>query len=260
MFRFFPQLFALACTALLLSSSAEADSAQSVLIPPNKRILSYYNKPFDSLNRKERWLIGVHGLRGTPLHRREWAVRQIERTVNRQIVPIRTYYLRASENPSFRVKEITVNFVMKRAGANGYDDRVLDISFASEHVPAVAGRPPLVDRGYTFRLSAANNIASAFFYRSDLTKVSLLPLDSLKLIPEKEYTVVLKFETDSVSFMLNNKNIGSYSSRELNTGMIALTGGWIPITINELKISALGADGTEAEYSGLVPQFHRGGT
>lgn len=230
-----------------------------MLIPKNKRILSYYEKPFESLSKRERWLIGVHGLRGTPLHRRDWGVRQIERTVNRQLVPIRTYYLRASENPDFRLDEVVLKFMLQKHGANGFDDRILDISFAAEYIPAVAGRPPLADRAYTLRLSAADSLPSAFFYRSDLAKVDLLDLSSLKLSPEKEYTAKIKFSDSEIVFLLDDQLIGRHSGERLDYGMLALTAGWVPVKIRELNITAHSAtDSSSAEYSGLVPQFHRG--
>lgn len=249
-------LIAICVTAACSAAPVLAERQRSVLIPPHRQSLAYYKRPAEQLRHSERWQIIVHGLRGTPLHTRDWGVRQVERTRNRQLVPIRSYFLRASEDPDFRLHEALLSFTMKTGLSNGFDDRVLDISFGWEYQPGVGGRAARADRCYTLRLSATKKIQSSFFFRSNLTSLTLLDMSELTLTPGKRYTAKVKFSPTAVDFFLGDRHLGRHRGQDLDRGMFGLTAGWVPVFIDELKISAQsGSDGALREFSGLVPQF-----
>lgn len=235
---------------------AEPQSDSSILLPPQNREL--YERPFEELSSAQVRKIRVHGLRNAALHPDFWSPLKVDRTINRVITPMRRFYLRHSEDPNFRLHEIWARFAFASVTEEQMEEKphardpVLDIGFAEEFVPGAFNRPePKVDRGYVLRLSAFPQLHSGIYYRSRETLRLVAPAQVRTLQSGTEYQLRAFFRDSSVTVMLNDSPLVSYSEAGLKRGLISLTTGWRPLQMEELSVAG-SIDQTQRELSGLI--------
>jgi len=222
----------------------EYSPLENSILLPLPRDIGVYDKDISSLNHKQQWRVKIHGLRMAPLHPGVWGVRKIDRTENRQLIPIRPFFLRISEDPNFIAEKITLWFMFERAKKKHIvklPERkapVLDIGFSGEYEKGLPGGRALRDRGYTARLTGYPRLASGIYYRSH-TKFKLQAKGSFPLLETgREYKMELRLMEQMTVVILDEKPFAAIEGRHKN-GLISLTTSWLPITISHLEVKGI---------------------
>ncbi|MCB0324495.1 MAG: hypothetical protein KDD69_13025 [Bdellovibrionales bacterium] len=229
-------------TGVLFATGAYAESALQA--PPTDR--SIYDRDPRSLTKKERWKIRLHGLRVAALDPNVWAMRRIDRTDNRRLIPIRPYYLRASEDPTFRLTEILMTLRFDSASSHNIEQApathspVFEIGFGGKFVMGLPGERPAEDSGYAVRLSASPLVQNGLVYHSHANSV-LLQEGSPETTIEagQAYRLRLTVGAREAVLYVNEKPYFRYRStgeQELQAGLVSLVGDWLPVTVTDLTV------------------------
>ncbi len=220
-----------------------------------------YSKSRDALSKAEAWKIRLHGLRMAPLDPHVWAIRRIDQTDNRKLVPIRPYFLRASEQQTFRLKEVLLRFAFESVGAPQMLDApslhspVFDIEFAGEFRMGLPGRRPAEDSAYLYRVSSTPLFESGFFYRSFL-KSKRIDSAAYEFTPGRSYELRIATSSTDAEVFVDNKKIAAISGENFSSGLLSLIVGWHPIRVEKLEV--LGSlenkvgERSLVSYSGLL--------
>lgn len=186
-------------------------------------------------------VIAIHGIRLAALHPLIWEVRRIDRTENRQIVPIRPFYFRASESPEFRLAEIDLRMsfkAAKKAHMLKFPEQktaVLDIEFGGEYVKGLPGERDDRDSAYVARISASPQLASGIYYRSYDKFVLLVPIEPAQIESGRTYDVALKTDAGQMVLLLDGVEKARLKG-EYRRGLISLNVCWHPLTLEQLLI------------------------
>lgn len=219
-------------------------AADSVLIdaPADS---SLYDKSWDSLNVAQRRKLSLYGLRFAPLDPRIWGLRSIDVTESKILIPIRPFFLRASESKDFRVASIEVEFEFKKVSAALMEkhprehDPVLEVGFAGRYTRPESGRLPVEDTGFAARLSGFPQIASGL-YEHSRGHYTLLQACSLPTLETgRVYRAVLEFSTTNVDFVLDGSVCATLSRPNLQSGLLSIETSWSPVLFKKLDIRAL---------------------
>lgn len=233
---------------------------ESVLIEiPDRAILETYELPFESLNAKQKWNIRIHGLRLAALHPAIWSSLKRERTLNRTLVPIKRYFLRASEDPEFELKQADLRFRFKAVKPEYMQrmrhqkDPVFEIGFGGVFEEQSRLDAPLQDRNYALRLSAFPDIDSGLIERNQEQIQYLQKPAELLLGTGEWYDVQLRFERDTVQITVNGREYLSYNAADIARGMLSLQTSWHPIVLEHLLVEERRRDSAEPrKFSGLL--------
>ncbi|MBN8549785.1 MAG: hypothetical protein J0M12_10770 [Deltaproteobacteria bacterium] len=243
-----------ACAALCLASAlcCAAAAAQSVLVPAPAEN-SLYDRSWQELNSAQRRKLSLYGLRFAPLDPRVWGLRLIDVTESKILIPIRPFFLRASEAPQFTVQSILVEFQFKKTSAAIMEryprehDPILEIGFAAVYTQPQPGALPEKDHGLAVRLSAFPDIPSGFYERNR-DRTSLLQACSLPILETgKDYRAELRFTAKGVELFLDGIACASLSRPRLDQGLISLETSWSPVRFRKVEIRS-----ADAIYSGIM--------
>ncbi len=237
----------------------------TALSPPQS--LQLYSKPYTSLSEVQQWRMRIHGLRYVMLHPKVWGERVIERTENRQIVPMKPFVLRSSESDSYRLRTVNMNLAFRKfmgaiAAKRPHDtDGLLEIGLAGELKPGEPGKLPLVDRGYVVRLSSVPSMPSGLYYRSLSTYELLQKAAVAPLALGKRSKLRLSVDSEGVLVMLDDTKFISFKGKDIDKGLVSLRSGWYPTIIKNLEIigevSEAGNASTLVE-NGILTSLPRG--
>ena len=212
------------------------------------RLVAY--KPRNLLTEKEWWKIRIFGLRMAALDPKIWGILVSDRTDNRQLVPMRPYYLRASEDKSFRIEEISFKFKFQFANPGSLErsahvkESILEIGF-SEIISNVSSK------GKALRLSAFPAVKTGLYERSESTYKSV-ELAKENLLTGTDYKIHLQFKDNRLDVSLNDLPYLRLESSGLKEGMISLRSGWNPASIHDLQIKGRVNNEENFEASGIV--------
>ena len=254
---------AIAC--LLLSTGtciAEAHPAKgdSVLLAIPKN-LKAYNTPYEQLSAKAKWGLKRHALRYAMLHPKVWGLIRINKTQNRTLVPIRPFYLRASENKNFRLKTIELDFEFHKAKKNymkqvpHLKDPVLEIGLNQSYIPVPLQKDGKENKGYAFRLSAFPQVQSGIYFHSRGTYVKTQNATSNFLKVGTPYKVRLEVTPENTSLFINDSLFAELKDKDLSTGLVSLQTSWHPIKLKKLNVQGLlltNGKASSVNLSGLV--------
>lgn len=234
--------------------------AESLFLPPQNEAL--YKKSPLKLNDSEYWRIKIFGLRMVPLDPTIWALRKVDRTDNRRLVPIRPFYLRQSEKQNFLLEQVDINFSFSKVTAKEAmrvpfrKDALLEIEFAGRYRESLPYQDPKEDSAYGVRLSAFPNMPSGFYFRS---------YNNVKVIEEfmpnqiesgKQLDFSLKLDHNRVIAILSGIQLGEIKGRDLRRGLVSLETGWHPVSMNKLSLNvkSISSNGEVLEHvlSGLI--------
>lgn len=250
------------------SSSEARPTYQGILLaPPTTTQLAIYERPISSLSRNEKMRIKIHGLRLAPLHPLVWGTLARERTDNRNLVPIKRFFLRDSTDPNFRLSELTVNFHFKpvdpryMAQMPHQKDPVFEIGFGGRFSEKSISDPPIEDTANILRLSAFPRLRSGFFCRKH-ERYSELSQSSPALVEVKQsYQLKLKVNSNSASAFLNGELFSEIQGAELDHGLVSLQTSWHPVLVDSLSISGAVVRSGKREsisLSGLISKENDG--
>lgn len=226
---------------------------ESILLPvPGS--FDLYERSYRSLAGKSRWKIRMHGLRNAPLHPATWGMRREHRTLSRNLVAMRPFYLRASEDPEFSIQSISTRFnfeAVTEEQINGSPERftpLLDIGFAGTFAPLEGDIS--ADRTYYVRLSGSTRFPSGLYFRNH---------DSSTLIEElppvssgSPVNVTLEFKDRSVSVGLNDHTARTFElGQSTEKGYVYLHTDWHPLSMDKLVVSGT-KNSQPVTFSGLI--------
>jgi hypothetical protein len=270
-FRMFRKLAAelvktilIAIALVSFSAAAHCDGAGSVLLPPpDEKLLSQYEIPFNELHDRSKLRIKIYGLRLVPLHPLIWGTLKRERTNNRTMVPIKRYFLRASESRDFRLRSLETTFSFKNTKRRYMErmphqkDPLFEMGIGGKFEEQNLLDKPLRDRFVIVRLSAFPSLPSGIFERN-LERYSLLtPLMGEPLVVGRKYKADLQISGDCLEVRLDGELRATYCEPGLARGLISLQTSWHPIAMDNLRILAdppmdeTAAQGSQ-EFSGIV--------
>jgi|GEM_PF-1525030 len=227
---------------LLAPCLAQSDSERSVLLPVPTN-LSNYQRPFDELSRLAQWRIMIHGLRDAPLDPRVWGIRVVDRSENRQLVPMRPFFLRASEQADFQLDKVLIDFKFRRVGKGMMHRRpdtytpMIDIGFSGVYKKGAPGERALKDSSYLVRLSGSPLFDSGLFYSSHGKLAPIIVEEQLNLEAGDNYRVELLFDKNQLRLLLNNQELLVHSGKDFRTGLVSLTTDWHPAKIEKLHLT-----------------------
>lgn len=246
---------------LVFGGRAVAEAPKRTIFLATPQNLSNYERDFDSLGERPRWHVRIHGIRYAGLDPRIWAIRKIDRTDNRRLVPIRPLYLRASEAEDFRIDRIELEFRFKPVKVRHMKSiaeqktPILDIGFGGEFEPGHPGELPAVDRGYVLRLTAHPDFESGFMYHSQGRFLPLGEPPSAVIVPDTPYSLAVLFNEQSIEANMNGEVVAQLEG-SFSKGLVHLVTGWHPIKVESLMV--YGTKGGESvELSGLVVSKQR---
>jgi len=248
----------LACVA-----TAEEVSFTSDLIPVPSD-LAIYERPYERLSRRNQWQVMIHGLRNAPLDPKVWGVRLVDRSENRQLVPMRPFFLRASEKPDFLVDKISLSFRFESVGRGrmrrepSLHTPMLEIGFSGNYQKGAPGEKAVQDASYAVRLTPSPLFESGVYYRSFSKYVLVQNFNELSLNTGKEHQVEIIFSPGEMTLMLDGSELAKLSGEDYREGLISLHTDWHPLKISEINIKgSLRQNGkvTEIIESGLLGNF-----
>lgn len=214
--------------------------AESSLVPL-QALPSRYTEPAAKQSGQQRWRTRIYGLRNAPLHPHIWGIRKTDQTFNVQMIPIRPFFLRASENESYRANKISMEFtfrpVREKHMLQFFHSKtpVLEIGFGGQYKKGYPKQPPAIDRSYSLRLSASPRLPSGVYFKSQ-GRYELLSENLDRIIPGEKYQLEIVFSSNSASFILNGKSIAQLEATNINRGLISIVDDWHPMNINNLEI------------------------
>lgn len=259
----------LACLSIgsaLAEPTGLTAQADSILLPP--KYLPLYEKSFSQLNPSEQWRVRIHGLRLAPLHPAVWGIRRSEKTENRRLVPIRPFYLRASEDKDFVVESINLLFsfkkVAKEAASRNYHDKdsVFDVGFSGRYREGLPLAGPLEDTSYVLRLTAFDDFISGLYFRSQTKHVLVKEAAVKSLETNLSYSLSLSFQPETVTAVLNGQPFMQFRQESVNKGLIYLITSWNAINLDQLEVKGYFVHNPleQVSYKGLVPVSESGET
>jgi len=252
-----------AVLAVLVLSSvvrAEESSITSDLIPVPSD-LSIYERSYQKLSRRNQWQVMIHGLRNAPLDPKIWGVRLVDRSENRQLVPMRPLFFRASENPGFLVDKISLTFRFEPVGRGrmrrepSLHTPLLEIGFGGDYKKGAPGEKAVHDTSYAVRLTPSPLFDSGIYYRSFSKYVPVQSIDEMIVRTGKEHRIELIFSSDGMTLILDGEEMAMLSGGDYRRGLISLHTDWHPLKMSELNIEGfLTQDGKANELfeSGLL--------
>jgi len=245
------------------AATAEEVSFQSDLIPVPSD-LSIYERSYERLSRRNQWQVMIHGLRNAPLDPKVWGVRLVDRSENRQLVPMRPFFLRASEKPGFLVNKIALSFRFESVGRGrmrrepSLHTPMLEIGFGGNYQKGAPGEKAVEDTSYAVRLTPSPLFESGVFYRSFSKYVLVQSFNELTLSTGKEHKIEMIFSPGEMTLIFDGIELARLSGEDYREGLISLHTDWHPLKISEINIkSSLTQNGkvTELIESGLLENF-----
>jgi len=233
---------ALAIVAVMpIAAFCEQAPPSSGLLPPPQD-LTIFQKPFDSLTRRNQWQVMIHGLRNAPLDPTVWGARLVDRSENRQLIPMRPFFLRHSERADYQVESIEINFRFRQIGDGMMRRRpdtyspILELGFAGLYEKGAPGELARTDNSYALRLTPSPLFESGIFYRSHSKYKKIAGLNQFEVKAGTDYQLELRFAPTSLKVALNEIQIieldGDYRS-----GLLSLHTDWHPASISDLTIA-----------------------
>lgn len=261
MFRIRAIAYSIVPLALLLALTFPPQAfSESIFLPPHNNEL--YKKDRSLLNDSEYWRIKIFGLRMVPLDPEVWAIRKIDRTDNRRLVPIRPYYLRVSEDPTFALDTIDLTFQLSKVSSQEAirvpfrRDALLEIEFAGKFAEGRPFSEPLEDEAYGLRLSAFPAMPAGFYFRSRTEYRMLKEFSPNQIVSGRDSKVAVSLTDRNVQVSLDGQILGELSGANLRHGLVSFETGWHPVAITELVIAGVsqGGDGKlqQHKFSGVV--------
>lgn len=240
-------------------------SADSVLSPPSVSP-AVYSIDIEQLTPNQRSRIKVNGIRNAVLRSDVWGTLKTERTENNQLVPIKRFFLRISEDSNFQLSRLSIVFTFPKSGAKSLrqlsrHDPMFEVGFNGEFLADKTSGPGK-DTGYAARLSASPYLKSGLFYHTGSNYFSVNSVDLPQFEMGMSHTVELTFNEGQVTTFIDQKNFGSYRKKGIDKGLIHLISGWHPVIIQRLNIEGVfknSLGNKEAvSYSGLffMPKKH----
>ncbi len=250
------------CRLLCISVAAihGIAAADSVLVPPPLDA-SVYDKPWSALNVAQRRKLSLYGLRFAPLDPRVWGLRVIDVTESKILIPIRPFFLRASDSAEFRLESIEVLFEFKKVPPALMEkhprehDPVFEIGFAGAYSSAPPGAPAAQDRGFAARLSAFPAIPSGFYERARDRYETLGECSQRTLDTGRDYSARLQFSDDEVSLSVDGAPCAVLRKKNLGLGLVSFQTSWSPVLFKKVAIRARSGPGiTPAQVlpSGII--------
>ena len=265
----FPALF----LALLLGHSlcprvakceVPASAAASNTILSSAARAECYDSEFSMLSRNLRMMVLRHGLRGVPLDPAVWGHLRWEKTQNRDFVPIRRFFLRASEDPAFSLSSIEFNFSFHKVNPHYLEkvphlkESILDIGLggrvsfnnltAQEH-----------SSGYAVRFSAMNDVSSGVCALDGSHYTLLAPL--AKVETGRVYHVSINISSDQLRIRLDDLPEQRLNLNGLAHGLVWAIAGWNGASLTDLKLTARSAGSNSSQEhslnSGLITMVAR---
>jgi hypothetical protein len=261
----FAALLCLPIPSIGIASAATQDrlteknsvEAESNLIPPSN--LPLYEKPFSSLTEREQWRIRIHGLRDAMLHPSVWGTLKSEQTENRQIVPMKRFFLRSSESPAYRMQTFVLGFNFRKIGPGMIErfprdnDPLIEIGLGGAFERGEPSGRPLVDRSYVLRISGIPSIPSGLYYRS-LSKYVLVSAAAQPLIEAgKRYQLEVSTTAKRLVVTINGARFVDESVKNLDRGLVSVRSGWCPLKVSKLEVAGRDPKGSQKESGLLVP-------
>ena len=211
-----------------------------------------YSKRFSELSPAEQAKVKLHGIRNTMLHPRFWGTLLREKTYNVRITPMKRYFLRSSEDSSYRVKHLRCKF--RFAGVDKAKilksphefDPVLEIGFGSE---VSQGR----NNGYGLRISGYPLLPNALLRIEDSRSSVLALATTPSQGTYQTYELEVEFSDTALLARLNGQEFMKAELPAPPKGMVSLISSWHPVYISELEI-----DGTVVEDGKEVPRKDSG--
>lgn len=202
-----------------------------------------YDQPWESLNAGQKHRLSLFGLRFAALDPRIWGLRPIDITESKILVPIRPFFLRASEDDSFRVREIEIDFQFKKVNPERMEryprenDPLLEIGFGAQYTTPAAGETAATDEGYAIRLSAFPGIASGFL-RRERTRYSSLSECSIGILQSgRPYHVLIQFFAHEAVLAVDGERCAALQG-DFRTGLISAETSWSPVIFSRFEIKA----------------------
>lgn len=220
---------------------------------------SLYSK-LDKLSPNERKQIFIHGLRMTPLNPAHWAFRRFDKTLTRDLVPIRPYYLKQSaENTNYKLREISLDVKFRDVEealmlTNPQASLpLLKIGLAGKLKVGVSGHYHKQDEEYFVRLTPHPTIKSGLFYRKHEKVISLEEFEQNIVQTKDAHRLRITVDDNGIKVSLDSKNHLSYQAKNLSQGLVSLTSDWEPIELTTLEVKGIDvSSGDEIITTGLV--------
>jgi len=253
----------LALAILLVAPMAalcEQAPPSSGLLPPPQD-LTIFKKPFDSLTRRNQWQVMIHGLRNAPLDPTVWGARLVDRSENRQLIPMRPFFLRHSEKGDYQVESIAMNFRFRQIGDGMMRRRpdtytpILELGFAGLYQKGAPGELAIIDSSYALRLTPSPLFESGMFFRSHSKYQKVAELNYLEIKAATDYQLELHFTPTTLKVLLNETQIAELAG-DYRSGLLSLQTDWHPAVITDLIIS--GSITEEDQRVALVESGLRG--
>lgn len=211
---------------------AHAEPASVLLPPPADTAM--YDQSWDSLNSAQRRRLSLYGLRFAPLDPRVWGLWILDATESKNLIPIRPFYLRVSEDDSFRLAAVEVEFEFKKVSAAQMEkyprehDPVLEIGFAGQ-------LERIQDRSYAIRLSAFPDIASGFYQREFDRYTSLEECSVRTLESGRVYQARLEISSTTAALLLDGQRCAVLPVSGAERGLVFLQTSWSPVRMRRLE-------------------------
>lgn len=249
------KLFSCLFLGLLLGSSARADS---LLTPAGES--PPLDRTFSSFSPAEKSRFRLHGIRNTMLHPRLWGSLAREKTHNVRIVPIKRFFLRSSEDPSYRLKSLEATFRFSPVDKasilkSPHDfDPIFEVGFASHFLKTS-------ESGFAVRISAFPPVASGIVEYHDGKSSFLVEASPKNVGAYQAHELRIEFQERKVSVVLDKQPFADFSfpegatATDLRKGMLSLLSSWHPVYISALRIQgSVQKNGEEQvlEESGLI--------
>lgn len=233
-------------------ATAEPEQPSSVLLSAPKK-LDLYTQPYSKLSESQRWKADIHGLRSAPLHPQWWEVRQVDRTENHRLVPMRPFFLRASEDPGFELTSLEVVVRFPEAGAKQmqqYPEQktaMLDVEFGGVFLKGAPGDRDRRDAAYVVRLTTSPLFESGIFYRSHQRYLALALLPPGALAAGADRRVLLRTQPTATTLLLDGTEVARMPG-DHRRGLLSLCTDWHPLSLSELTVT-----GTLRQGSAQIP-------
>lgn len=194
-----------------------------------------YSKKFSDLSSREQAKVKLHGIRSTMLHPKFWGTLQREKTYNVRITPMKRYFLRASESPTYRPNRLHCQFRFapvdraKILKSPHEFDPLFEIGFG---VDPTSGK----EKGYGLRVSAYPLLPSALLKIENSRSSVLAAAHPPSLGAYQTYTLDVEFSNSRLLARLNGADFLDVPLEGPKNGMISLISSWHPVYISDLEI------------------------
>ncbi|MCB0317728.1 MAG: hypothetical protein KDD56_03160 [Bdellovibrionales bacterium] len=239
-------------------STLHAQEKSSILLPIPSNLRAY-EMPYAELSANQKWNLRRHSIRYAMLHPETWGLLKINKTENRTLVPIRPFYLRASENSNFSLNQIELDFEFQNAKTNymrlvpHFKDPVFEIGIGQVIEQSPLSLDGKRNNGYSFRLSAFSQVPSGGYFHSNGKYLRIAKPAYQHLKVGTPYKIKIEVSKNESNLFVNNELFIQIKDQDLEKGLVSLETSWHPVLLSKLKISAF-VDDRSSNFSGLVEQ------